>query len=162
MEIDALLCDHAQVAGKLFISGANIDSFAFAPNDPGPYWLNFAVAGVVHVAWTATNTEHRLQFLIVDGDGNTPRLGGGAQVAPTGIGGEFHFNVGRPPGLPSGDEQLVPFAFAFMALPLADAGSYNVRLLIDGTDVKSIHFRVTQPPQLAQSYGATAPGPLGG
>lgn len=161
MELDALLCDHAQVAGKLFISGANIDSFAFPQGDPGPYLLNFAVAGVVHVPWTATNAEHRLQFLIVDGDGNTPRLGGGAQAAPSGIGGEFRFNVGRPPGLPSGDEQLVPFAFQFMALPLAQPGSYSIRLLIDGTDVKSIQFRVTTPPQPAQSWGPATPGPLG-
>ncbi len=49
MDVDVLLCDHAHVAGKLFMSGANIDRFVFAAEAPAPYLLTFALAGVVHV-----------------------------------------------------------------------------------------------------------------
>ena len=156
-----LLCDHAQVAGKLFVSGASIDSFAFQPGDPGPYAISFAIAGVVHVPYTETNVEHSLRFSVVDADGKTPDLGGGAQAGPEGIGGEMRFNVGRPPTLPHGDEQLVPFAFQILGLPMAEPGRYTVRLLIDGAPVKSIPFRLARP-QAAQSFGPAHPGPIGG
>lgn len=155
MEIDALLCDHAQVAGKLFISGANIDVFNIPVNAPGPYLITFAVAGVVHVPWTSTNQEHRLRFAVVDADGRTPALAPGAPVPPEGIGGEIVFNVGRPPGLPDGEEQLVPFAFQFVALPLANLGRYSIRLLIDGNEARRVPFRLAKPPQ-HQAYGPTS------
>lgn len=160
MDINAFLCDHAQVAGKLFISGAGIDSFNMAAADPGPYVINFAIAGVVQVPWTATNQEHRLQFLVVDSDGRTPQLGNGAEVGPQGLGGEMVFNIGRPPGLPTGDEQLVPFAFQFNGLPLLNLGKYSINLLIDGTEVRHISFRLQKPPQPV-GYGPATPGPIG-
>lgn len=159
MEINAFLCDHAQVAGKLFVSGAGIDAFNIAAADPGPYAIHFAIAGVVHVPWTATNQEHRLQFLVFDSDGKSPQLGGEAEVGPQGLGGEMVFNVGRPPGLPSGDDQLVPFAFQFAGLPLAQLGKYSITLLIDGSEVRRIPFRVQKPPQAG--YGPSTPGPIG-
>lgn len=155
VEIDALLCDHAQVAGKLFISGANIDVFNIPPATPGPYLITFAVGGVVHVPWTETNQEHRLRFSVVDADGRTPALPPGTPVPPGGIGGEMVFNVGRPPGLPDGEEQLVPFAFQFVALPLAELGRYSIRLSIDGTEVRRVAFRLAKPPE-PQSYGPTS------
>ena len=142
MEVNALLCDHAQVSGKLFVSGAGIDAFTMQAGDPGPYVLDFSVAGVVHVPWTATNAEHRLQLLITDEDGRTPELGNGAEVAEQGLGGEIVFNVGRPAGMPSGDEQLVPFAFPFRALPLARLGQYGLSLVLDGEPVRRLAFRV--------------------
>ena len=162
MDINALLCDHAQVAGKLFISGASIDAFTFDAHDPGPYVINFAIAGVVHVPWTDTNNEHRLQFLVVDADGRAPLLGNGGQVPPEGLGGEMVFNVGRPAGLPAGDEQLVPFAFQFVGLPLASLGRYTIRLLIDGAEVRHIPFRLTKPPIPGAGFGPATPGPIGG
>jgi hypothetical protein len=160
MEINALLCDHAQVAGKLFVSGAGIDSFNMPANAPGPYVINFAIAGVVHVPWTATNQQHRLQFLVVNSDGQAPELAG-AEASPEGLGGEMHFNVGRPPGLPTGDEQLVPFAFQFMGLPLVNLGLYSIQLLIDGTEVRRIPFRVSQPALPVGGYGPSTPGAIG-
>ncbi len=159
MEINALLCDHAQVAGKLFVSGAGIDAFNMPAADPGPYVISFAIAGVVHVPWTATNQEHRLQFLVMDGDGKTPELAVGAEVGPEGLGGEMVFNVGRPPGIPNGDEQLVPFAFQFMALPLTKIGRYSIQLLIDGSEVRNIPFRLSKPPQPV-GYGPSIPRPV--
>ena len=57
----------------------------------------------------------------------------------------MQFNVGRPPGLPGGDEQLVPFAFNFLGMPLAKPGKYVLELSLDGTPVRKLAFRVIQP-----------------
>jgi len=159
MEINALLCDHAQVAGKLYVSGAGIDSFYMAPNDPGPYVINFAIAGIVHVPWTATNQEHKLEFRVVDGDGQVPALGENAVIANDGLGGEMSFNLGRPAGLPSGDDQSVPFAFQFYGLPLTNLGRYVVDLSIDGSEMSHIPFRVTKLTTVV-GYGPATPGSL--
>lgn len=143
MELDVLLCDHAQVAGsKLFISGANIDRMQVPPGTPPPYVLNFAAAGVVRVPWTATNREHSLTFRLITDDGQVPQLPEGADPGPDGISGEFRFNVGRPPQLASGDEQMVPFAFSFDGLPLMQGGRYVVTFALDGTEVRRLAFTV--------------------
>lgn len=145
MDVDVLLCDHAQVAGKLFISGANIDRFVFAAETPAPYLLTFALAGVVHVPFTATNTPHELAFTIVTEDGHPPLLGSaapGEQPSASPIAGAMQFNVGRPPTLGSGQEQLVPFAFSFQGLPFALPGRYLVQLTLDDDPVRGVPFTV--------------------
>jgi len=154
VEIDALMCDHAQVAaGKLFISGGSIDVVTFPVGHESPFALTFAIAGVVRVPWTATDSDHSLQFMLLDSDGRAPALMG-VDTPEQGIGGEMTFNVGRPPGLPAGDEQQVPFAFQFVGLPLARPGQYAIAIGLDGEASRSISFRVAvaaPPPK----YGAT-------
>ena len=109
-----MLCDHAQVeGGKLFISGSSIDRMDVPAGMPAPFVANFGVAGLVRVPWTATNSEHVLNFRFITEDGQPPPLPEGAQVGEDGIGGEMRFNVGRPPQATSGQEQLMPFAFNF-------------------------------------------------
>lgn len=163
MEIDALLCDHAQVAGqKLFISGANINVFNIPPTAPGPFPISFALAGVVRVPWTATNHEHKLRFTLLDEDGKSPELAEGAQTPPEGIVGQLLFNVGRSPLLPTGDEQLVPFAFQFGTLPLAKIGKYSIDLELDGTPVRNLSFRLLRPPAAFGGASATSFGPIPG
>lgn len=159
MEVHALLCDHAQVAGKLFISGANINRFNFAAGSAAPYGLTFAVAGVVHVPWTATNADHTLAFRLLTQDAEVPALGGGAEAPVDGIGGEMTFNVGRPPGM-NAEEQLVPFAFNFAGLPLAETGQYNVTLTLDGAEVQRLLFTVAVEPSTT-FRGPAAPGRIG-
>lgn len=157
MDIDVLLCDHAQVAGsKLFISGANIDRMQVPLGSVPPYMVSFAAAGIVRVPWTATNKEHKLSFRLITEDGQTPQLPDGADPGPEGIGGDFRFNVGRPPQLASGDEQMVPFAFAFDGLPLMEVGRYVVAFALDGTDVRRLTFTVA-----VDLAGGTTVGTLG-
>jgi hypothetical protein len=148
MDLDVMLCDHAQVAGdKLFISGANIDRMQLPAGSQPPYIVNFAAAGLIRVPWTATNNEHGLAFNLVTEDGQVPTLAEGIEPGPGGIGGEMRFNVGRPPQLTSGEEQMVPFAFNFQGLPLGAAGRYVVQFSIDGTESRRLPFSVTvQPP----------------
>jgi hypothetical protein len=148
MELDVMLCDHAEVAGgKLFISGSAIDRMDLPPGAPPPFVANFAVAGLVRVPWTATNSEHSLSFRFLTEDGADPELPEGVSPAPQSIGGEMRFNVGRPPAAANGQEQLVPFSFNFQGLPLMRTGRYVVVLSLDGTEMRKLSFAVTQQPQ---------------
>jgi len=147
MELDAMLCDHGQVAGdKLFITGANIDRFQIAAGTAAPYVINFAAAGLVRVPWTATNTEHALTFQLLTEDGQDPPLLAGVDAGPQRIGGEMKFNVGRPPQMASGDDQMVPFAFNFQGLPLMTAGRYVLTFSLDGSEERRLTFTVVVLP----------------
>lgn len=147
MRMNVLLCDHAQVAGnKLFISGANIDRMLFPPNSQAPYFLNFAAAGVVHVPWTATNAEHILSFKLETEDGQEPPLPPDIQNQKAGVGGQMVFNLGRPPQLASGEEQMLPFAFNFQGLPLMRSGRYVLIFLVDGSEMSRLTFTLIVEP----------------
>jgi hypothetical protein len=147
MDLDVLLCDHAQVAeGKLFVSGAGIDRMGVPAGSPPPYVANFAVGGVVRVPWTATNSEHTLTFRFVSVDGQNPRKTDGLDPGPAGISGEMRFNVGRPPQLADGQEQMVPFGFNFQGLALMEAGRYELVLALDGAGVRQLGFTITVEP----------------
>ncbi len=160
MDLDVMLCDHAQVAGgKLFISGANIDRMAVPAGTEPPYLITFTAAGIVRVPWNATNAEHGLSFRLVTPDQQSPELAGGAVVPEEGIGGEMRFNVGRPPLLTSGDEQMVPFAFNFQGLPLAEPGRLVIAFSLDGTPVRNLIFTVAVEPTQT-GFGPSAPPPL--
>ena len=52
------------------------------------------------------------------------------------------FTVGRPPALPPGDEQLLPFALNFDGLVFEAPGRYRFVLGIDGRDITTLSFRV--------------------
>lgn len=163
MDLDVMLCDHAQVAGnKLFISGANIDRMAVPAGTPPPYIINFAAAGIVRVPWQATNAEHSLGFRFVTQDEQPPQLAEGVALGPEGIAGDLRFNVGRPPQLMSGDEQMVPFAFNLQGLPLATPGRFVLAFSLDGTPVRNLTFTITVEPSTTGGFGPTAIPPLSG
>lgn len=145
MELDVMLCDHAQVeGGKLFISGAAIDRTDIPIGIVQPFAVTFAVAGLIRVPWTSTNMEHALGFHFVTEDGQNPELPPGTDAGPDGISGEMRFNVGRPPTATIGQEQLVPFAFNFQGLPLMQIGRYVVALSLDGAEIRRLPFVVSQ------------------
>jgi len=149
MDLDVMLCDHAQVAAnKLFISGANIDRMSVPAGTPPPYLLNFAAAGIVRVPWQATNEEHTLSFNFVTQDGKPPLMAEGIAIGPEGIRVQMKFNIGRPPQMTSGDEQLVPFAFQ-LALPLGAPGRFVLQFSLDGTSVRNLTFTMAVEPTMA-------------
>jgi hypothetical protein len=161
MYLDVMLCDHAQVAGnKLFISGANIDRMSVPFGSPPPYVVNVAAAGIVRVPWQATNADHALSFRFVTQDEEPPQLSG-VEVGPEGIVGQMRFNLGRPPQLASGDEQMVPFAFNLQGLPLATPGRFVLAFSLDGTPVRSLSFTIAVEPKKT-GFGPTAIPPLRG
>ncbi len=66
----------------------------------------------------------------------------------------MRFNVGRPPQIASGDEQMVPFAFNFGGLPLMQLGRYVITFSLDGTEARRLTFTLA-----SELTGGT--GPLG-
>lgn len=143
MQLDVMLCDHAQLAeGKLFIAGANINQMGIPAGAPAPYLLNFAAAGLVTVPWTATNVEHSLRFRLLTEDGTNPPMPEGTTEDGS-ISGEMRFNVGRPPGITHGVDQQVPFAFNFQGLPVSALGTYVLDFEIDGSQERRLTFIVS-------------------
>ena len=162
MDLDVMLCDHAQVvANKLFISGANIDRMSVPAGTRPPYLLNFAAAGIVRVPWEATNVEHTLSFNFVTQDGQPPQMAEGVAIGPEGIAMQMRFNVGRPPQMAIGDEQMVPFAFNLQGLPLGAPGRFVLAFSLDETPVRNLTFTLTVEPTTT-GFGPTAIPPLSG
>jgi hypothetical protein len=67
------------------------------------------------------------------------------------LGGQF--NVGRPPTLQPGDEQLIALAINLDGLTFDRADSYKFVIELDGSPEKELSFRVNQVLQ---------PGPIAG
>jgi len=147
MEVDAFLADSVVAAeGKLYVQGAGWN-IIYGPSFPIRH-SRVGVGIVIHVPYTATNQTHKLEVYIQDSDGKEFPLGD----APPGIesadgkiyrlGGEF--NVGRPPLLPPGDEQVVPLAINIDGLVFEKPDAYTFVVSIDGEAVKRLRMRVQQ------------------
>jgi hypothetical protein len=59
------------------------------------------------------------------------------------------FNMGRPPTLVAGDEQVIPLAINLNGLPFEAPGRYTFVVEVDGQEVKRLPFRV-QPVRFGQ------------
>ncbi|MCC7076312.1 MAG: hypothetical protein IT198_04225 [Acidimicrobiia bacterium] len=148
LTLDAFLADHVVEAnGKLYANGIgwNIMTLRVIPGALPP----FGIGMLVHVPYTATNEAHRIEVRLEDADG-TP-------IRPTGPGGTpigspqdpllgTELNVGRPPGLQPGDEQIVPMAVNLTGFEVPRAGTYRFQLSIDNAPVKHLTFRVVAAP----------------
>jgi len=156
VQIDAFLADSVVTAeGKLFVQGAGWDNI----NTPGfPYAHDrIGIGMLVRVPYTDTNQDHRFAISLEDEDGQELPLAD----APPGVESpdgkirriEGAFNVGRPPTLVAGDDQLIPMALNFNGLPLEHPGRYTFVVEIDGTEAKRLPFRVHQ----MQSFGPVSP-----
>jgi hypothetical protein len=146
----AMLCDFAEVSGnKLFISGAGINLIG-TDRTQAPLPVNFALALLIRIPWTATNQQHTLKVelfsdtsdkgpqLVVLNEGEPPT--GKDEDRGSIVG---YFNMGRSPAMQVGEESLLPVAFPLQGLPLPDMGSYYFLISIDGTEVQRISFRIT-------------------
>lgn len=150
MEVDAFIADDVEsVGGKLYALGAawNIIRTEAVPTRHH----RLALGIIVRVPYTATNQKHTLEVWIEDQDGKRLVLNEGGQV-PEGeeplraLTGEF--NVGRPPDLPAGAEQIVPISMRFNNVVFENAGSYRFVIEIDGSQEKVLPFRIEIPPEL--------------
>lgn len=138
MQIDAVLCDHAQVSGgKLFVSGGGIDRMYVG--EVAPFVVNFAVAGTVTVPPAEAHTNHVLLLRLETGDGRSAPLSGDA--AGREVGGELGL-VGSD--LEASHDQVIAFAFTFQGVPLAEVGEYALVCTLDGTEVRRISVWVEQ------------------
>lgn len=154
MEVDAFLADSAEsVQGKIYALGIGWNTI-FCPSFPVVH-ARVAIGITVRVPYTATNQMHTISAHLETEDALRVQLGlsqGAADLDPTPVLElKAQFNVGRPPLLPAGDEQIVAFAMEVNQLPFESPGMFSWVISIDGVEVKRLPMRVHQ----------LAPGQLG-
>lgn len=148
MEVDAFLADSVVVAeGKLYVQGGGwngITAVGFPARHP-----RIGIGAIIHVPWEATNQMHSLEVRIEDSDGHLLPLAPVAEgTSGPGIEDGFirqikgQFNVGRPPTLQIGDEQVVPIAMNLDGLEFKVPSQYRVVVAIDGTDMRTLPLRL--------------------
>ncbi|MBI4729723.1 MAG: hypothetical protein HY775_09535 [Acidobacteria bacterium] len=155
IEVDAFLADSVVAAeGKLFVQGLgwNIINAQRTPTRHD----RIGVGILIRVPYTATNQPHKFELRLENADGIRLSIGDNpmGQGKIQGLGGEF--NVGRPPTINPGDEQIVPFAVNINNLPFEQAGSYRFVVSVDGVDGKELPFRVQlvgQPQPIIRAAG---------
>jgi hypothetical protein len=145
MRVMMMLADSAQeVGGKLYILGGGWNIMGLPPSPT-------AVVLHIHVPWDRTNEPHTWLLELVDHDSEPVMVPGPAGEQPLRVGGNFE--VGRPPGAPSGAEMGVSVAVTIGPLPLPPGGRYVWRLSINDEteDTWRLPFWVQpQPPQPPQ------------
>jgi hypothetical protein len=141
IDVDAFLADSVVSAeGKLYTQGAgwNVVTVQSLPARHD----RIGIGVLIRVPYTATNQNHSFEIRLEDADGKHLPLAdapdGNGKVE--GFGGQF--NVGRPPQIQPGDEQIVPFAVNINGLMFETAGQYRFVVSIDGTDAKELPFRI--------------------
>jgi hypothetical protein len=145
VEVDAFLADSVVAAeGKLFAQGAGWNII----NAPSmPFRMpRIGFGAIVRVPYGSTNQMHSFTIQMVDSDENPIPIGD----APPGtdlpdnkvrqLTGQF--NIGRPPQLPMGDEQIVPIAVNFDGLSFDQPNQFSLVFSIDGTEMRRLPIRV--------------------
>ena len=134
MEVEWLiLADSVQVVGnKLYLLGGGWDVLTARKSFPFNQPCGIAIA--VNIPWNETNQRHRFEIEVISEDQNTEEPKSLAK-----LGGEFE--VGRPPGIPSGQNQRMQFAVN-MGIKIETPGTKTVIARIDGTESKRISFNV--------------------
>ena len=148
---EAFLCDAIEsVNGKLYAIGIGWNMIQ-APEFPAQHG-RIGIGIVVHVPYTATNQMHEFLVHLESEDGVLiPLADAGPGVDPrtvedgkvVRVGGQF--NVGRPPELPAGDEQVVTMGFQMDGVVFPAPGSYAVVVSIDTSEEARLQFRLRQP-----------------
>ncbi len=149
MEVDAMLADSVVTAeGKIYVQGGGWNTI-YVQGLPARH-DRIGIAVLIRVPWTATNESHKVDVRMEDSDGGVMPLGDAppGMESPDGkiyrLGGEF--NVGRPPMLPPGDEQVVPISMNIGGLLFEKPDAYTIIVAIDGTDLKRLPLRIAQLP----------------
>ena len=141
-----ILADAAQVVGnKLYLLGGGWDRLSV--NRPFPVDQRIGLAMSMIVDWNETNRKHDFELEILAEDQTTEALKSLVKV-----GGQCE--VGRPPGIQSGQEQRFQIAVE-MNLKIEGPGAKIVIARIGGLEKRRIHFNVIAGPN-----AATPPGPI--
>ena len=141
MEVEWLiLADAAQVVGnKLYLLGGGWDRLTV--NSGFPVNRPCAVALSVKIPWNETNQKHSVEVSVVAEDSVT-------EVPKTLVKVPGQFEVGRPPGIPPGQDQRIQLAIN-MNLKLETSGTFRIIARIEDQDLRETHFNVVPGPILS-------------
>jgi hypothetical protein len=160
MQIDAILCNHAEAVNNLlYIAGGGIEiSFVQAGAAP-PYPVNIGIGIMVTVPWGQTNQQHTVEVELISEDGQPVQVPVMPDVMQP-LHSRLAFNVGRPPGMTVGDDQHVCLAANLPALPMPSLGKYEFIIRVDGHDERRLPYRVMPAPGTQIIAGPSSlPGP---
>ena len=130
-----ILADAAQVvSNKLYLLGGGWDRLTL--NRPLPTAHQMAVAASFRVPWTETNQKHGFEIQVADGDGGT--IG---KVAG-------NYEVGRPAGLPPGQDQRFQIAVS-IGMQIRKFGTYVIVASLNGQEGGRFPFTVAAAPASA-------------
>lgn len=136
----AMLCDSAAaVEGKLYIQGGGWNAIAAGSMPFAAPRIGMAL--LIGVPYGDTERRHQLTVGLADEDGSALPLG---PVTATGRAAHLQlgFEVGRPPQLPPGDTQLLPFALNIDGYAFARPGGYAFVIAVDDHEITRLRFRV--------------------
>lgn len=139
MRVDYLILADAAAAseGKHYIHGAGWDTIyvgSFPVQHP-----QLAVAIRLRVAWTETNQPQAIQLDIVDEDGQSVLTDPAGPPSGT-------INVGRPPHVKPGADQVFPFVMNIRALKFDHPGTFAAILRLNQMEAARAPFDVTPIP----------------
>jgi len=127
-----ILADAAEVnGGKLYLLGGGWNQLA-ANKFPFPH--NMAIAVSFKIPWTQTNEKHSFEISIADSDGRSV-----AKVPG-------QFEVGRPVGVPVGQEQRAQIVVN-LNWTINQAGGYAVAVRLNGEEGGLFPFSVVVGPK---------------
>ena len=134
MEVEWLiLCDGAQVVGnKLYLIGGGWDKLT--ASKPFPIQQHASLAVALKIPWSETNQRHNFEIEVMGEDPDSEQPKSMAKV-------QGQFEVGRPPGIPPGQDQRIQMAID-MILVIDSPGTKTVAARIDGIESKRIQFNV--------------------
>lgn len=134
-----ILADSAQVVGnKLYLLGGGWDLLTI--NTQFPVDQRCAVALAVRVPWNETNQKHLFEIEVIAEEPATE-----APKTMVKVGGQFE--LGRPPGIPQGQEQRLQMAIE-LGLRIETPGTKIIIARIDGQEKRRVHFNVIPGPML--------------
>lgn len=132
MEATVLVCDWAEVKEqKLYIMGAGWD---VVETNGGT--LDLAIAVLLRIEWTETNTPHDIEIALRDADGHVVNQSD-MDVAIRG-----KVETGRPAGSTHGKSIPVPIAFTAKQLQLPPDTTYRVEVRVDDETLAHYSFEV--------------------
>lgn len=130
----------AAVGGKHYIHGGGWDTLTTSGFPTVHPSMGAAVR--LRVPWHDTNRPIEIELDVLDADGRS--------IIPTPPGPpRGKMNVGRPPELPMGDDQVFQLAFPINNLRFEGPGSYVVSFRLSGEEVARAPFRVVLNPKAA-------------
>ena len=140
MEVEWLiLADSAQVVGnKLYLLGGGWDRLTV--NTGFPTDRRIAVALAVKVSWNETNQKHTFEVEVASEDPATEEPKSLLKIAG-------QFEVGRPAGIPQGQDQRVQLAID-LNLKIEAPGTKVIIARIEGQEMRRIRFTVVPGPML--------------